>query len=151
MGKRRSGAVLVGLVILGAAAFGLDLPLEDSGRVAPAIAEREIVGNWRVVAGYDTERPEFSRLVPPSETPWVEFRQDYGGTDATGPVSGVEFRWEVFETEGELRISLYFPNFEDAATYRLVFSADHMVLIRPDVDRDGDNPVINAIVYERRQ
>ena len=150
MVDRKCGVLFVVLVILGASAFGLDFPLEDARYVAPEDAEREIVGRWRVVAGYDTQRPEFSKRVLPTETPWVEFRQDRRGTDATGPVQQVEFTWQVTETESELWISMYFPDFEDTATHKLLFSTGRMIVIRPDVERSGDNPVIDAIVHERQ-
>ena len=149
MVERKCGLVFVVLVILGASAFGLDFPLQDVSYVSPQDAEREIVGRWRVVAGYDTQQPEFSRRVPPTETPWVEFRQDKRGADATGPVQQAEFTWEITETESELWISLYFPDFEHTVAQKLLFSTGRMILISPDAGRSGDSPVIDAIVHER--
>lgn len=140
-----------GLIALvpGASAFGLDLPPQNGEHVSAAVAERELVGRWRVVAGYDTEQPEFSKLVPPTETPWVEFRQDHSGTDATGPVAGEKFTWQVTEAERELWISMDYPDYEDTATLKLVFHKGRVILIRPDFERSSGNPAINAIVYER--
>ncbi len=150
MVNRKCGVLLVVLVVLGASAFGLDFPLEDAGYLSAQDAEREIIGRWRLVAGYDTQRPEFSRLVPPTETPWLEFRQDKRGTDATGPVQEAEFTWEISERDSELWISMHFPDFGMEDMHKLLFSTGRMILIWPDIERSGDTPVINAIVHERQ-
>ncbi len=130
-------------------AFGLDLPPQNGEYVSAEAAERELIGRWRVVAGYDTEQPEFSKLVPPTETPWLEFRPDYNGTDATGPVEGEEFNWEISEADRELWLSMHYPDYEDTVTLKLVFHNGRMIVIRPDFDRSSGNPTINAVVYER--
>lgn len=142
------GVALIALVP-GTPAFGLDLPPQNGEYVSAAAAERELIGRWRVVAGYDTEQPEFSKLVPPTETPWLEFRPDYNGTDATGPVEGERFTWEIAEAERELWISMHYPDYEDTVTLKLVFHNGRMIVIRPDFDRSSGNPTINAVVYER--
>ena len=127
-------------------------PLRNDPRLSAHQAERELIGTWVFVAGFDTRNREY-RHDPPSEGELtVEFGSDRTGVDRTDVEStgGLDFTWEVVEEDQELWLRMFIPSWEESIGFKLVFHDDTLILKWVDYVPHGDEPSVDVVVYRRR-